>query len=211
MTRVRHPIFARFYTRFSPIADERMGIAEHRAELLHGVKGRVVEVGAGNGRNFAHYPAGVAEVLAVEPEPYMRARSIEAARGVEIPVSVVDGTADRLPLADASVDVGVCSLVLCSVANQIRALAELRRVIRPGGELRFYEHLRYEDEARARWQDRVDAIWPRFGGGCRTARETVGAIERAGFAMERIRRFDFRPSAISWFIAPHAIGIARRV
>jgi ubiquinone/menaquinone biosynthesis C-methylase UbiE len=137
---VRNPLFARICTRLSAKGEQR-GAAEHRKRLLAGLSGRVVEVGAGNGLNFWHYPNTVSEVVAVEPEPYLRDRAEEAARKVLVAVSVTDGVADALPLADASVETGVASLVLCTVPDQEGALAELRRVIRPGGELRFYEHV----------------------------------------------------------------------
>ena len=124
---------------------EQLGVAEHRRELLAGISGRVVEIGAGTGANFAHYPEGVREIVAVEPEPYLRARAATAATDVISPVRVVDAVADQLPFEDGSFDVAVSSLVLCSVADQPAALAELHRVLRPGGELRFYEHVRAGD------------------------------------------------------------------
>jgi ubiquinone/menaquinone biosynthesis C-methylase UbiE len=200
---VRHPIFARLYARLSPGA-ERKGGAEHRRELLAGVAGRVIEVGAGNGLNFDHYPAAVAEVVAVEPEPYLRARAAEAAERAPVPVRVVDGVADRLPADDASFDVAVASLVLCSVPDQAAALAEIRRVLRPGGELRFYEHVVSDRPRTARLQRALDdwQVWPRILGGCHGARDTAGAIEAAGFAIEHSRRFPFSS-------LPHVIGVAR--
>ncbi|MEA2467958.1 MAG: hypothetical protein QOJ57_2084, partial [Thermoleophilaceae bacterium] len=137
---VHHPLFARLYALISPKA-EKAGVGDHRREMLDGLAGRVIELGAGNGLNFAQYPESVTEVVAVEPEPYLRSRADEAAAAAAVPVTVVEGTADRLPAADASFDAAVASLVLCSVPDQARALAELRRVLRPGGELRFYEHV----------------------------------------------------------------------
>ena len=121
---VRHPIFARVYARLS-IRMERE-VADRRRSLLEGLHGRVIEVGAGNGLNFRHYPSSVTEVVAVEPEPYLRALAVTAARQAPVPVQVVDGTADQLPVAPGF-DAGVVSLVLCSVPDQARALAELFR------------------------------------------------------------------------------------
>lgn len=206
---VRHPIFARLYGRMAD-AFEGKGNAEHRQELLAGLAGRVIEVGAGTGLNFAHYPASVTEVVAVEPEPYLRDKATAAAARAPAPVTVLDGTADRLPGTNGSFDAGVVSLVLCSVPDQAVALAELRRVIRPGGELRFYEHIRAEHPDLARWQERVDVIWPRLGGGCHANRRTVEAIEAGGFAVEHVRRFTFRPSPLTTLTSSHALGIARR-
>jgi SAM-dependent methyltransferase len=200
----RHPLFARYYAWLSPRMEKR-GTAEHRRELLAGLSGRVVEVGAGNGLNLAHYPPAVTEVVAVEPEPYLRQKALEAAAEAAAPVRVVDGLADRLPGGDGEFDAAVASLVLCSVPDQGRALAEIRRVLRPGGELRFYEHVRGEG-ARARLQDVANLIWPHVGAGCRPNRETVGAIEAAGFRVERARRFDF----LGGPTAPHVIGVAVR-
>jgi ubiquinone/menaquinone biosynthesis C-methylase UbiE len=206
---VRNPLFARIYTRLSAKGEER-GAAEHRERLLARLSGRVVEVGAGHGLNFSHYPSGVSEVVAVEPEPYLRARAEEAAREVSVGVSVVGGVADALPLADASVDAGVASLALCTVPDQERALGELRRVIRPGGELRFYEHV-VSDRPAARAAERAldKTIWPRVGGGCHLARDTQTAIERAGFDITSCERFAFGPGGGPIRIA-HILGVAKR-
>src|SRR5438270_2798556 len=139
-TEVHHPVFARFYQRFAAQAMEK-GEAEFRRELLDGVAGRVIEVGAGHGLNFAFYPSAVTEVVAVEPEAILRQGAEKAAATAPVPVRVVDGVADRLPVEAVSFDVGIASLVLCSVPDQRAALGELHRVIRSGGELRFFEHV----------------------------------------------------------------------
>jgi ubiquinone/menaquinone biosynthesis C-methylase UbiE len=94
---------------------EEHGQREHRQQLLAGLSGRVIEVGAGNGLNFPHYPETVSEVVAVEPEPYLRKRAAEAAAEASVKIEIVDGTADDLPAEDASFDAAVASLVLCSV------------------------------------------------------------------------------------------------
>ena len=208
-TEVRHPLFARMYARMANTFEAKGG-AEHRREFLAGAAGQVIEIGAGTGLNFGHYPNTVTEVLAVEPEAYLRARAEEAARSAAVPVRVVSGTADALPADDESFDVVVASLVLCSVPDQGRALAEIKRVVRPGGELRFYEHIRSHDPRLARIQQRADRIWPFMGGGCHTARVTDEAIERAGFEIETKRYFIFRPTLLSHFVSPHAMGLARR-
>lgn len=179
---VRHPIFARLYHRLSA-GEEKAGGGEHRRKLLASLRGRVVEVGAGNGLNFKHYPETVDEVIAVEPEPYLRQRANDAARNVAANVSVVDGVAGRLPLDDHSVDAGVASLVLCSVPDQGVALAELGRVIRPGGELRFYEHVVAGKPGFARFQSLLDrTFWPSAARGCHCSRDTAAAFELAGFS-----------------------------
>jgi ubiquinone/menaquinone biosynthesis C-methylase UbiE len=207
---VRHPLFARVYANvFS--RNEPAEVRAHRRELLAGLTGRVIEVGAGNGGNFRHYPDTVTEVVAVEPEPYLREQARAAAAQAAVPVTLLDGVADALPVADASCDVAVACLVLCSVPDQARALAELHRVLRPGGELRFYEHVRANTPRMARWQRVVDrTFWPRAFGGCHTTRDTVAAIAAAGFAIEQRR--DLRLTSIPAFlpVVPHAMGVARR-
>jgi ubiquinone/menaquinone biosynthesis C-methylase UbiE len=206
---IKHPIFARLYERLSVKEDERGG-SRFRAELLDGLSGRVIEVGAGNGRNFDHYPASVSHVLAVEPEPRLRASAQRAAATAAVPIEVVAGVADRLPAEDGAFDAGVASLVLCTVPDQDAALAELWRVIRPGGELRFYEHVVSRRRGAALVQRALDAtLYPPLAGGCHLARDTVAAIERAGFTIESFRRFPWGPSAIGPKVA-HIVGIARR-
>jgi ubiquinone/menaquinone biosynthesis C-methylase UbiE len=127
-----------------------------------------------------------------------------------VPVTVVDGVADHLPLDDASCDAGVASLVLCSVPDQAASLAELHWVIRPGGELRFYEHVRSTTPGLARLQRAVDVVWSHLIGGCHTNRDTVAAIEAAGFTVEEVRSFTFRPAITNAPVAPHVVGRARR-
>jgi ubiquinone/menaquinone biosynthesis C-methylase UbiE len=197
------------YARIVDDIDAKGG-APLRNEALAGLAGRVVEVGAGTGVNFAHYPSGVTEVVAVEPEPYLRRLATEAAARAPVPVTVVDGHAERLPLEDASCDAGVASLVLCSVPDQPAALAELRRVIRPRGQLRFFEHVRSDRFGFALFQRALDVVWPLAAGGCHLSRHTLEAIEAAGFDVEGVRRFEFRPSLTTAPASPHIIGVANR-
>jgi ubiquinone/menaquinone biosynthesis C-methylase UbiE len=192
-------------------AIEQQGAAEHRSRLLADVGGRVLEVGAGTGSNFPHYPAAVTEALAVEPEPRLRARAEEAARTTAVPVTVVDGVADRLPADDGSIDAVVATLMLCSVPDQRRALAEIHRVLRPGGRLLFWEHVRADTPGLARVQRILDAtVWPLVGGGCHTGRDTVAAIAAAGFTLERLERFRFPESGPAMPASPHVLGVAVR-
>ncbi|CAN5318939.1 class I SAM-dependent methyltransferase [soil metagenome] len=206
----RRPLFARFYAWVSPRMDDE-GMGELRDELLADVHGRVVEVGAGNGMNLRRYPPAVTEVVAVEPEPYLRRLAEETAHTAPVPVTVVPGTADSLPLRTASVDVGVVSLVLCSVPDQRAAVAELHRVIRPGGELRFLEHVVAQSAWLRRVQRTVDAtVWPLVAGGCHTARDALGVIEDVGFEVTSVRRLRFPDSRVPVPAAPHVLGVARR-
>ncbi len=207
--RSRHPVFARVYAKVAELAEGRGG-AEHRRKLLAGLSGRVVEVGAGSGANFAHYPGTVSEVIAVEPEDYLRERARHAATEAPVTVTVIDGSASRLPLDEASFDAGVAALVLCTVPDQPRALAELFRVIRPDGELRFYEHVVSKRPWEARFQRLADAtLWPRLAGGCHLARDTTSGIEHAGFVIETCERFPFSPASLLP-ADPHILGKARR-
>jgi ubiquinone/menaquinone biosynthesis C-methylase UbiE len=205
--RFQHPRFARAYERVSEEADER-GMAEHRRRLVGGLAGRVVEVGAGNGRMFAHYPRSVAEVVAVEPDDTLRALAERAAAHAPVPVRVVDGDADHLPLPDAAADAVVTSLVLCSVPDQASALAEVLRVLRRGGELRFYEHVRSGGVVGV-LQDAVTPLWRLAAGGCHPNRRTSAAIGAAGLTVESEDRFGFRPLRGSP-PAVHVLGTARR-
>lgn len=207
---VKHPVFARVFVRFMEQA-EKAGGTDHRRELLEGLSGRVVEVGCGHGLNFKHYPSAVTEVVAVEPEAYLRERAEEAARSAPVPVHVVEGVAGALPVEDGSCDAGVSSLVLCSVADPPAALAELHRVIRPGGELHFYEHVLAESPGFVRFQRIADrTLWPLIAGGCHSARDTLGTMEQAGFEIEHVRRFPFPPAPVPLPAKPHTLGVAKR-
>ncbi|WP_073946747.1 class I SAM-dependent methyltransferase [Streptomyces kebangsaanensis] len=186
---VRHPVFARYYARVSVAAESRMGMAGVRRRLLGGLSGRVIEIGAGNGLNFAHYPGSVAEVVAIEPERLLRRRAVEAALRTEVPVDVVPGCAEALPVKSEAFDAVVFSLVLCSVRDLPRALTEARRVLRPGGEVRFFEHGRGGGRAMALTQRALDrTVWPLLAGGCHLARDPVAALRDAGFELGPYRR-----------------------
>jgi ubiquinone/menaquinone biosynthesis C-methylase UbiE len=210
-TDLPHPRFARMYLRVAPGAEAR-GAAEHRRRLLSGLAGQVIEIGAGQGLNFEHYPSTVTDVLAVEPEPTLRAEAERAARAATVPVRVIAGVADALPAADGSADAVVVSLVLCSVPDQARALAEARRVLGPDGELRFYEHVIARRQPMRALLQAADksGIWPAMAGGCHPARDTVAAIERAGFAITSMQRFAFAAARFEPPI-PHVLGVARAV
>lgn len=202
-------MFARIYTRLARGAEARGGAA-HRRSLLADTAGRVLELGAGAGANFAHYPDTVGEVVAVEPEPHLREQAHRAAVDAAVHVSVHAGEAGGLDFPDGSFDAGVVSLVLCTVPDQHRALAELFRLIRSGGTLHFYEHVRARSRGEARIQDLADAtFWPRIAGGCHLGRDTATAITAAGFELESCERFAFSPAR---YLPPaaHILGVARR-
>ena len=208
---IERPGFARAYLRFAPAA-ERRGAADHRIRLLRGLRGTVLELGAGSGLNFRRYPSDVTEVIAVEPEPTLRTAAVSAARQAPVTVRVIAGIADQLPAQDESVDGAVASLVLCSVPDQDRALLELRRVIRPGGELRFYEHvipLGQPGRLLLQLADR-SGLWPKLAGGCHPARDTAAAIQRAGFRITSSERIMFAAHRLEPAL-PYLLGVALRV
>jgi ubiquinone/menaquinone biosynthesis C-methylase UbiE len=202
------PRFARMYVRSAKAAEQR-GATEHRRRLLAGLRGTVVEIGAGHGLNFPHYPPEVTEVIAVEPERTLRGQAEAAARDAPVPIRVLEGEADALPLADGSADAAVASLVLCSVPDQQRALGEVRRVLRPGGQLRFYEHVIAHGQPTRLLLQVIDhsGIWPAIAGGCHPARDTTAAIGQAGFEIDELERFGFSAGPLQPRI-PHILGSA---
>lgn len=201
----QHPRFARLYERISA-ESERRGTADHRDRALAGLSGRVIEVGAGNGMNFRHYPHTVTEVVAVEPENNLRALAERAADSSPVPVTVVAGHGDALPYGEATFDAAVVSLVLCSVPDPGHFLAEVRRVLKPGGELRFFEHVRSSTPLLGVFQDTITPLWSVIGGGCHLNRDSRAAIEAAGFEIDEIDRFTYRPLK---FVPPHAHILGR--
>src|SRR6266566_2671558 len=205
-----HPMFARFYGRVAPLADRR-GLARRRPPLLADLAGEVIEVGAGIGLNFPHYPPSVTRVVAVEPEPRLRLLASQAAARALVKVEVIDGLAERLPVGDASFDAAVACLVLCAVSDHRAALIEMRRVVRPGGELRFFEHVAVDTPGFHRVQTLLDTVmWPALFGGCHLGRDTVAAITDAGFTMSQFDQVSYPGSRMMLPFALHVDGIAHR-
>jgi ubiquinone/menaquinone biosynthesis C-methylase UbiE len=205
---LRNPFFARLYHHVLQRSKTRKDIG-CRTELLEGLTGTVVEVGPGNGPNFELYPATVERVVAVEPETFLREKARETASGVEIPIEVVAGDAEHLPMPDGSVDAVVLALVLCSVPDQARALAEAKRVLRPGGEVRVYEHVIAERPVPRGLQKAAQAtFWPRAFGNCHPARDTRAALDAAGFDTTGIRRFVMQVAPVEPPM-PYILGRAR--
>ena len=201
-------LYAAGYDRFTARAEKKSDAGAHRRALVGDAKGEVIEIGAGTGRNLVEYEAA-ARVVAVEPDPGMRARAERRAARARVPVEVVDGDAQALPFPDASFDTAVMSLVLCTIADPGLALGEARRVLRPGGTLRFYEHVRSDDAALAARQDRWCRPWRWFGRGCHPNRETIGLIERSGFRVRE--RTDVPLAGVPSIVRPHVLGVAEAV
>ncbi|HEX6389916.1 MAG TPA: methyltransferase domain-containing protein [Solirubrobacteraceae bacterium] len=179
-------IFAAMYDRMLA-ASEEAGLADRRADVIAAARGRVLEIGAGTGNNLRHYPPdGIDELVLTEPEAPMARRLEDRVAGAARDVQVLRAGADELPFADASFDTVVSTLVLCTVPDPDRALAEIRRVLAPGGRLLFLEHVRNDDPGRARWQDRITPIWRHVAHGCHPNRETPRLIAEAGFAVSDV-------------------------
>jgi SAM-dependent methyltransferase len=183
---------------------------ELRRKTLAGLRGRVIEVGSGDGRSFEHYPPEVESLVAVEPDATARAAAAERAAAAAVPIDIVDGVAEKLPAEDGAFDAAVVMGVLCSVPDPAAALGELRRVIRPGGELRFWEHVRSNNPAFRLLQRTFDALfWTRALGGCETTRDSESAIRAAGFQLEQLERGFHASAPATVTCAPYIIGTAR--
>lgn len=203
---LRGRLFAAVYDRFTAGA-EAAGIRARRAELLASARGTVLEIGAGTGANLPFYGDGVETLICAEPEEPMARRLAQRVAAMRTrPVDIVASPAERLPLPDAHVDVVVSTLVLCTVPDLRQALAEVRRVLRPGGQLLFLEHVRAEDAALAAWQDRLNGFNRFIAYGCNCNRATVEAIRAAGFTITSLRRESF-PKAPP-FVRPLVVGAA---
>ena len=207
MIKIPSRLFAAVYDRMNAPVEEAGG-RELRRGLLAGAEGATLEIGAGTGANLEHYPAAVTRLVLLEPEAPMaaklRARLATAGREAE----VVAGSADPLPFASATFDTAVVTLVLCTVPDQAAALAEVGRVLKPGGRLLFLEHVRSEDERIARRQDRVRPIWNVVGRGCNPNRDTLAALEASPLDVEAVEHGRLPKAA--GIVEPLLIARARR-
>lgn len=166
---------------------ERAGLADRRREVLSEARGRVLEVGPGPGMNLPHYPReGIEELVLAEPEEPMARRLEQKLHEREVPGHVVRAGAESLPFPDDTIDTVVSTFVLCTVPDAETAVAELHRILRPGGVLLFLEHVRAEDPRLARWQDRLEVPWRFFAHGCHCNRRTAETVERSPLTLERV-------------------------
>lgn len=160
-----------------------------RAEAIAGARGRVIEIGFGSGLNLRHYPPTVQSIVAVEPNAGMQDRAMPRIKESRIPVDVVVGTAESMPLPDGEFDTAVSVLTMCSVSDPARVLSELRRVLRDDGRLLVMEHGLAEDSGVARWQNRLNGIQRIVGCGCNLNRSMSELVEGHGFRFEAVRKF----------------------
>ena len=200
-----HPIFAALYDVLLRRA-ERKFLGAHRAYLAGLASGRVLDVGCGTGINFNYYPPE-AEIVGIEPDPYMRKRARARADRLGGHIKLLAEGAEDVPFPDASFDCAVATLVFCTIPDPDRALRELRRVLRPGGQLRFLEHVRAERASWARFQDFTVPVWKRIGAGCHPNRDTASTIGQAGFRIVELNRYAFGPYPVRPFVR----GVATRV
>jgi len=199
-------LFAALYDRTLAVS-EAAGLRDRRAALLAQARGRTLEVGVGTGLNLSHYGPAVTELTLAEPEAPMARRLRDRAASAPAVLRVVEAPAERLPFADGAFDTVVSTLVLCTVADPRAALGEIRRVLAPGGQLLFLEHVRAEDPAVARRQDLLEPLWRRVAHGCRCNRDTARLMAEAGLRADRLERGRI-PKATP-IIRPSIEGVAR--
>jgi ubiquinone/menaquinone biosynthesis C-methylase UbiE len=202
-------LMAAVYDRFMRRSEEAC-LAQWRAELLRDLSGAVLEVGAGTGVTLPYYPRSIARLVLCEPDAHMRRKlkkkaDAPALRNIEIS----DASLDSLPFKAGEFDAVACSLVLCSVPDQPAALAEIARVLKPGGRLVFLEHVAADGRPeRLKWQRRIEPVWKHLMGNCHLTRRTEAAIAAAGFEIERIQRESIRKALP--IVRPSIRGIARK-
>jgi ubiquinone/menaquinone biosynthesis C-methylase UbiE len=185
-------------------ASERAGMSDIRAGLVAQATGRTLEIGAGTGHNVRHYPPAVTELVLSEPSPFMAGKlRAKLARDA----TVVEAPAENLPFPDDHFDTVVCTLVLCTVPEPDASVAEIARVLKPGGRLLFVEHVRSSDPKIARRQDRFMRPWRAFGDGCHCNRDTLATLEASPLAVEQVEHGKL-PKAPS-LVEPLITGSAR--
>jgi ubiquinone/menaquinone biosynthesis C-methylase UbiE len=200
-------IFAAGYDSFMA-RPERAVLRGHRKALLDRVTGRVLEIGGGTGANLPFYGPGIDELVITEPEEPMARRLERKLAGYSLPTRVVRAAAEALPFDDASFDFVVSTLVLCTVDDPGRALAEAHRLLKPNGQLVFIEHVRSDDPRLARWQDRLHGIQLRIGHGCNCNRRTLETITSAGFSIAELEHDTLRKAPP--IVRPLIVGAAQR-
>jgi ubiquinone/menaquinone biosynthesis C-methylase UbiE len=198
-------LFAALYDRMLA-GTEKAGLRERRARLLESARGSVLEIGAGTGLNLPFYGTSVEALTVTEPEAPMARRLAKRLREQSRAVNLIEANAEELPLADDQFDTAVSTLVLCTVPDPLRALREVWRVLKPGGQLLFIEHVRSDDPRLAKWQDRLNGLNRIVAHGCNCNRSTLDAIQQTGFTIRSLEKTEL-PKAPP-FVRPLVIGIA---
>ena len=186
---------------------EKSALGRHRAALIARARGSVLEIGGGTGANLPFYGESIEELVVTEPEAPMAHRLERKLAGYSLPIRVVGARAEELPFEEGSFDFVISTLVLCTVDDQARALGEIHRVLKPGGQLIFLEHVRSEDPRLSRWQDRLHGVQVRVGHGCHCNRRTLENIERAGFSIAELEHDRIRRAPP--IVRPLIAGVAR--
>jgi ubiquinone/menaquinone biosynthesis C-methylase UbiE len=203
-----HKWFAAIYDKMLA-SEEKKFLGAIRAEMLKDVTGEILEIGAGTGANFQYYQSG-AHVIAIEPDPYMLERARKRADGAPN-IELRQVAAEDLPFPDGTFDYVIDTLVLCSVSDPRKVLGEIKRVLKPGGELRLYEHVRYKNPIAALSQDIISPAWQWFGAGCHPNRDTERLVRQAGFEVVSAQRLVHVPPVPPMvFVRPHLRAVARR-
>lgn len=179
-----------------------------RQRVVQGAHGRVLEIGIGAGANLPLYGREVMSLQGVDPSPYLLAQARRTAGWLPFPVSLLEQSAEHLPMADSSIDTAVVSWALCSIPDPLAALREVHRVLVPGGSLRFVEHGLATSPGLERWQRRLTPLWRRLSGGCRLDRRVDRLLERAGFTIEHIETGHLVPGPR--LLTFHYVGVASR-
>lgn len=184
-----------------------------RAETVGGAEGRVLEIGCGVGANFPFYDDALDDIIAIDPDPFMLERArrrLQELRELGRSIEVRQARAEDLPFPDASFDTVVSTLNMCTIADPLQALAEVRRVLKPDGQYRFFDHVRYQNAFGAFWQDLVTPVWRWVGAGCHPNRDVARLVRQAGFRLERLEQFTpVPPIPPMVFARPHVKGVAR--
>ena len=168
------------------LAMRNRDLLPYRKRALAEADGRVLEIGVGSGLNLRFYPARVRDIVGLEPAPRLAEKARHAAAGLSIPTTLIEAPAESIPLDSHSVDTVVTTWTLCSIPDVATALCEMRRVLKPDGQLLFVEHGEAPDERVRKWQDRLTPIWKRIGGGCHLNRPIRALVERSGFAITQL-------------------------
>jgi ubiquinone/menaquinone biosynthesis C-methylase UbiE len=200
-------VLALLYDRLGA-ASERAGMREERRRLLQEATGDVLEIGAGTGLNLPLYPPTVTRIVAAEPDPHMTRRLRRKAAQATVPVELMSASAEALPLADGSFDTVVGTLVLCTVDDPAVVLAEVARLLRPGGRYLFLEHVRAHDPGLAAWQDRLAPLWGVIGGGCHPNRATLASLRASPLTVCEVH--EGRIPKAAPLVRPMIKGVAER-